>query len=130
LPLYIGAVVAAGVAIMIEWTWLEVENMIVQGVSRALPTAFILMIIGTIIGTWIASGVIPTIINYGLAIIHPSIFVPVVALITGIVSVTLGSSFTSMATIGFAFMAIGSGLGFPPGQIGRASCRKELRSGE
>ncbi|HLR02876.1 MAG TPA: Na+/H+ antiporter NhaC [Virgibacillus sp.] len=120
IPLIIGAIAAAGVAIMKGWTWREVENMMVQGVSRALPAAFILMIIGTIIGTWIASGVIPTIIYYGLAIIHPSIFVPVVALITGIVSVTLGSSFTSMATIGIAFMAIGSGLGFPPGLIAGA----------
>jgi len=119
-PLLIGTMAAAGVAIGKGWNWNEIEGMMVRGVSRALPAAFILMIIGTIIGTWIASGVIPTIIYNGLAIIHPSLFVPIVALVTGIVSITLGSSFTSMATIGIAFMAIGSGLGFPPGLVAGA----------
>ncbi|HLQ72129.1 MAG TPA: Na+/H+ antiporter NhaC [Bacillota bacterium] len=119
-PLLIGTIAAAGVAIGKGWHWKDVEVMMVQGVSRALPAAFILMIIGTIIGTWIASGVIPTIIYYGLSIINPSLFVPIVALVTGIVSITLGSSFTSMATIGIAFMAIGNGLGFSPGLVAGA----------
>ena len=94
--------------------------MMVKGVSRALPAVFILLIIGIIVGTWIASGVIPTMIYYGLSIIEPSLFVPLVALITGIVSITLGSSFTSIATIGIAFMAIGEGLGFAPGLVAGA----------
>ena len=98
----------------------EVEKMMVKGVSRALPAVFILLIIGIIVGTWIASGVIPTMIYYGLSIIEPSLFVPLVALITGIVSITLGSSFTSIATIGIAFMAIGEGLGFAPGLVAGA----------
>lgn len=120
IPLMIGVIAAAIVAIMKGWQWREVETMMIRGVSRGLPAVFILMIVGTIIGTWIASGVIPTIIYYGLAIIEPTVFVPIVALVTGIVSVTLGSSFTSMATIGIAFMAIGSGLGFSPGIVAGA----------
>lgn len=120
IPLIIGVIAAAVVAVFKGWKWREIESMMVRGVSRGLPAVFILMIVGTIIGTWIASGVIPSIIFYGLQIIEPSIFVPLVALVTGIISVTLGSSFTSMATIGIAFMAIGSGLGFSPGIVAGA----------
>ncbi|MER2090781.1 MAG: Na+/H+ antiporter NhaC [Sporosarcina sp.] len=120
IPLMIGVIVAAVVAIHCGWGWNEVENMMIKGVARALPAVFILLIIGIIVGTWIASGVIPTMIYYGLSIIEPALFVPLVALITGIVSITLGSSFTSIATIGLAFMAIGEGLGFAPGLIAGA----------
>lgn len=119
-PLMIGVIVAAVVSIAAGWSWDEVQQMMVKGVGRALPAVFILLIIGIIVGTWIASGVIPTMIYYGLTIINPAIFVPIVAVVTGIVSITLGSSFTSIATIGIAFMAIGEGLGFPPGLIAGA----------
>ncbi|WP_342514913.1 Na+/H+ antiporter NhaC [Sporosarcina sp. FSL K6-1522] len=120
IPLLIGVVVAAVIAKICGWSWYEVEKMMVNGVSRALPAVFILFIIGIIVGTWIASGVIPTMIYFGLSMIEPSLFVPLVALITGIVSITLGSSFTSIATIGIAFMAIGEGLGFAPGLVAGA----------
>lgn len=120
IPLLVGVLAAAIVAKICGWRWSEIEKMMVNGVSRALPAVFILLIIGIIVGTWIASGVIPTMIYYGLSIIEPSLFIPLVALITGIVSITLGSSFTSIATIGIAFMAIGEGLGFPPGLVAGA----------
>ena len=119
-PLMIGVIVAPVVSIAAGWSWDEVQQMMVKGVGRAVPAVFILLIIGIIVGTWIASGVIPTMIYYGLTIINPAIFVPIVAVVTGIVSITLGSSFTSIATIGIAFMAIGEGLGFPPGLIAGA----------
>ncbi|MEH7392774.1 Na+/H+ antiporter NhaC [Bacillus sp. JJ1474] len=120
IPLMIGVILAAIVAKVCGWSWDEIQNMMVQGVARALPAVFILLIIGMIVGSWIASGVIPTIIYYGLSIIKPELFVPIVALVTGIVSVTLGSSFISIATIGLAFMVIGEGLGFPPGLVAGA----------
>ncbi|RST74120.1 Na+/H+ antiporter NhaC [Siminovitchia acidinfaciens] len=120
LPLIIGVMAAAVVAVLAGWKWEEVQEMLVKGVSRALPAVFILLLIGMIIGSWIASGVIPSMIYYGLASIHPSFFVPMVAIVTGIVSITLGSSFTSIATVGLAFMAIGEGLGFSPGLIAGA----------
>lgn len=116
-PLIFGIIVAAIIAFQSGWNWNEIQKMMVSGVSRTLPAVFILLIIGTIVGSWIASGIIPTIIYYGLAIIQPEIFIPVVALVTGIVAVSLGSSFTSIATVGVAFMIIGEGLGFPAGII-------------
>ncbi|KAB2332321.1 Na+/H+ antiporter NhaC [Cytobacillus depressus] len=120
IPLIIGVVAAAVIAKICGWSWDEIQNMMTQGVARALPAVFILLIIGIIVGSWIASGVIPTIIYYGLSIIKPDLFVPIVALVTGIVSVTLGSSFTSIATVGLAFMVIGEGLGFSPGLVAGA----------
>ena len=119
-PLLIGACAAAVVAWVAGFRWDAIQHMMVNGVSRALPAVFILLLIGIIVGSWMASGVIPTIIFYGLSLIHPAIFIPVVALVTGIVSITLGSSFTSIATVGLAFMAIGEGLGFPAGLVGGA----------
>ncbi|MED4203916.1 Na+/H+ antiporter NhaC [Neobacillus mesonae] len=119
-PLMVGVIAAAIISIISGWSWDEVQRMMVKGVERALPAVFILLIIGMIVGTWIASGVIPTMIYYGLAIITPALFVPIVALVTGIVSITLGSSFTSIATIGLAFMVIGEGLGFSPGLVAGA----------
>lgn len=119
-PLLAGMVMAAVVALMSGWKWNDVQQMMVNGVARALPAVFILLVIGIIIGTWIAGGVIPTMIFYGLKFIHPDFFVPAVAIVTGLVSITLGSSFTSIATVGLAFMVIGEGLGFPPGLVAGA----------
>ncbi|GKV56691.1 Na+/H+ antiporter NhaC [Sporosarcina sp. NCCP-2222] len=120
MPLVIGVLAAALVAAMAGFKWTDVQEMMVRGVGRTLPAVFILLLIGLIVGSWMASGVIPAIIYYGLSLIHPSVFVPIVALVTGIVSITLGSSFTSIATVGLAFMAIGDGLGFPAGLVGGA----------
>lgn len=120
IPLIIGIIATVLVGVMSGYKWEELQDMMVKGVSKAMPAIFILIIIGMIVGTWIASGVIPTMIYYGLSLIHPSFFIPTVAIITAVVSVTLGSSFTSIATIGLAFMVIGEGMGFPPGLIAGA----------
>ncbi|MEK5176146.1 Na+/H+ antiporter NhaC [Heyndrickxia sp. FSL W8-0496] len=120
IPLIIGIITTVLVGLICGYKWDDLQQMMVNGVSKALPAIFILLVIGLIVGTWISSGVIPTMIYYGLSFIHPSIFVPAVALVTGIVAVTLGSSFTSIATIGLAFMVIGEGMGFPPGIIAGA----------
>ncbi|WP_347561867.1 Na+/H+ antiporter NhaC [Bacillus timonensis] len=119
-PLLVGVILASIVASSCGWSWNDIQQMMVNGVTRALPAVFILLVIGTIIGSWIASGVIPTMIYYGISIIDPSWFVPIVALVTGIVSITLGTSFTSIATVGLAFMVIGEGLGFSPALVAGA----------
>lgn len=119
-PLIIGVILASVIAISCGWSWDDVQQMMVNGVTRALPAVFILLVIGMIIGSWIASGVIPTMIYYGISILDPSWFVPIVAIVTGIVSITLGTSFTSIATVGLAFMAIGEGLGFSPALVAGA----------
>jgi NhaC family Na+:H+ antiporter len=113
IPIIAGIAVAGVIGKALGWSWRDLESSLTEGVSKALPAVFILIIIGTIIGTWISGGVIPTLIYYGLSFISPSLFLPLVCLITAFVSLILGSSFTSIATIGLAFMAIGQGMGMP-----------------
>lgn len=113
IPIIAGIAVAGVIGKALGWTWRDLESSLTEGVSKALPAVFILIVIGTIIGTWISGGVIPTLIYYGLSFISPSLFLPLVCLITAFVSLILGSSFTSIATIGLAFMAIGQGMGMP-----------------
>lgn len=112
-PIIVGIAVAATIGKMLGYTWHDLEQSLADGVSKALPAVFILILIGMIIGTWISGGIIPTLIYYGLSIINPNLFLPLVCLITAFVSLILGSSFTSIATIGLAFMAIGEGMNMP-----------------
>lgn len=113
IPLMTAIAVAVLVGKSLGYTWHELEQSLADGVSRALPAVFILFLIGTIIGTWIEGGLIPTIIYYGLTAISPSIFLALACLVPAVVSLVLGSSLTTIATVGIAFMAIGEGMGFP-----------------
>ena len=113
IPLMTAVIVAIGIGKWLGYSWKDLEHSLVQGVSRALPAVFILFLIGTIIGSWIEGGLIPTIIYYGLTAISPSIFLPLACLVPAVVSLVLGTSLTTIATVGIAFMAIGEGMGFP-----------------
>ncbi|MDI5789344.1 Na+/H+ antiporter NhaC family protein [Bacillus licheniformis] len=73
----------------------------------------ILIAVGALIGTWIAGGVVPTLIYYGLEFIHPSIFLLATLIICSITSVATGTSWGTVGTAGIAMMAIGEGLGLP-----------------
>lgn len=112
-PIISGVAVAAVIGKLLGFSWPELEQSLADGVSKALTAVFILLLIGMIIGTWISGGIIPTLIYYGLSFIHPSIFLPLACLITAFISLVLGSSFTSIATIGLAFIAIGEGMQMP-----------------
>lgn len=113
IPLISGIAAASIIGRILGHSWSGLQESLSNGVSKALPAVFILFIIGTIIGTWILSGIIPTLIYYGLSIINPSLFIPLVCFITGVVALVLGSSFTSIATVGLAFIVIGQGMNFP-----------------
>lgn len=113
IPILGSIICAVCVGIYLGFSWDELQQSLVRGVSRALPAIFILIIVGSIVGTWILSGVIPAMIYYSLKLISPVIFVPACALVTAIVATATGTSFTSIATIGLALMATGLGLGFP-----------------
>ena len=100
--------------------WQQLEDAIVQNMRSATPALIILLLIGAIAGTWMASGIIPTLIYYGLKILHPSIFLPASCIICAIISLLTGSSWTTIATIGVALMGIGRALGFEDGWIAGA----------
>ena len=100
--------------------WSVLEDAIVENMRNATPAIIILLMIGMIAGTWMASGIIPSLIYYGLKILHPSIFLPASCVICAIVSLLTGSSWTTIATIGVALMGIGRAQGFEDGWIAGA----------
>lgn len=110
----IGSIIAAAmIGKYLGFSWSEMEGGLVEGVSRALPALFLLIIVGSIIGSWIIGGIIPTLIYYSLKVINPNFFIPAAAVVTAIIATSTGTSFTSIATIGLALMAAGVSMGFP-----------------
>ena len=101
-------------------SWQQLEDAITHNMRSATPALIILLLIGAIAGTWMASGIIPTLIYYGLKILHPSIFLPASCIICAVISLLTGSSWTTIATIGVALMGIGRALGFEDGWIAGA----------
>ena len=112
-PLIAGAAVAAIVAMRLGYTWKELEDAIVYGITLALKACVILMIIGILIGTWIISGIVPTMIYWGLKVLSPSIFLVATCFICSLVSLSTGSSWSTAGTVGIALIGVGKGLGVP-----------------
>ena len=100
--------------------WVSFEKAITKNVASVASALIILLLIGALSGVWMISGVVPTLIYYGLQIIHPDVFLVSTCVICGIVSVMTGSSWTTIATIGIALMGIGRALGFSEGLIAGA----------
>ncbi len=113
IPIIAGIVAAAIIGVISGKSWNELQASLVQGVSRALPALFIMIVIGAIMGSWIQGGIIPALIYYSMKLISPIIFLPAACVITALVAMATGTSFTSIATVGLALMATGLGLGFP-----------------
>ena len=114
IPIVICAVIAATVGVVIlKKPWSEIEQGALNAIAVALQAIVILMIIGMVIGIWLKSGVVPSLIYYGLSILSPSIFLLATLLICSIVSLATGSSWTTAGTIGVAMMGIAHGLGVP-----------------
>ena len=114
IPIVISAVVVCIVGlIVLRKPWAEIEEGALNAIAVALQAIVILMIIGMVIGIWMQSGVVPSLIYYGLDILSPSIFLLATLLITSIVSLATGSSWTTAGTVGIAMMGIAQGLGIP-----------------
>lgn len=100
--------------------WKTIELAMINNITGVATALIILLIIGALSGSWIISGVVPTLIYYGVQIIHPSFFLASTCIICAIVSVMTGSSWTTIATIGIALLGIGQAQGFPEGWIAGA----------
>lgn len=114
ITLILASVVAIIVAMMSGYTYAECQEAILYGCSIAMLPMLILMMVGVLVGSWIPAGTIPSLIYYGMLVLSPSIFLAAVCFICCVASVTTGSSWTTGATFGVAFMGIGLGLGIPP----------------
>ena len=95
--------------------WSRIEDAISENIRSIGSATIILLMIGAISGSWMVSGVVPTLMFYGLKILSPKIFLFAVCLICALVSLMTGSSWTTIATIGVAFIGIGMALGFSAG---------------
>ena len=100
--------------------WKEYEQAMVSNITGVSTALIILLIIGALSSIWMISGVVPTLIYYGIQIIHPNFFLASTCLICALVSVMTGSSWTTIATIGIALMGIGRAQGFSDGWIAGA----------
>ena len=111
--------VAIGMAVYkIEWA--RFENAIVDNIKGIASATIILLIIGALSGAWMLSGGVPTLIDYGMAVINPRFFLATACIICILVSVMTGSSWTTIATIGIALMGIGQAQGYSDGWIAGA----------
>ena len=116
----VALLVSAGICIWLSmWLfktpWKEFEEAIASNLGNVTTAIVILFLIGAISGTWTMSGVIPTLIYYGIQIISPKVFLVTACIICAIVSLMIGSSWTTIATIGVALLGIGKALGFSEG---------------
>ncbi len=100
--------------------WKDIEQAICNNILGVSVALIILLLIGALSGSWMISGVVPTLIYYGMQILHPSFFLASCCIICSIVSVMTGSSWTTIATIGIALMGIGEAQGFSTGWIAGA----------
>jgi len=112
-PILLGVLVAAIIGLRAGYSWKDIETGMLNGITNSLQAIVILEIIGILIGVWILSGVVPTLLYYGLKVMHPSIFLPTTLIICSITSLATGTSWGTTGTIGIALIGIGAGLGFP-----------------
>lgn len=91
----------------------QLQGAIIRGISGGLDSILILITVGTVMGAWICGGVIPSIIFYGLKLIHPSYFLLISVLLSTVTSIAIGTSWGTVGTVGVALMGIGTGLGVP-----------------
>ncbi len=113
-PNQIALILSACVGVLLGlrngFTWKELEAAMVKGISLSMGALFILLVVGSLIGTWILGGIVPTMIYYGLQILHPSFFYVASCLICALIAVSTGSSWTTAGTIGLALVGIATAL--------------------
>ena len=116
---------SAGVTVAISMffyriPWKDFEEAIVENISSVGSAIIILLLIGAVSGSWMVSGVVPTMIYYGMKVIYPSIFLFATCIICALVSMMTGSSWTTIATVGVALIGIGTAQGYETGWIAGA----------
>ncbi len=118
--LLIGAAVAVIVGLNNKVSFETMMEEVGQNIKSTSGAILILLMVGALAGTWLVSGIIPTMIFYGLKILSPGIFLPATVIICSIISIATGSSWTTSATVGIALIGIGNALGFDLGMVAGA----------
>ncbi|WP_066220595.1 Na+/H+ antiporter NhaC [Formosa haliotis] len=118
--LLLGAAVAAIVGFLNKVSYDQMLEEVAQNIKSTTGALLILLFVGSLAGTWLISGIIPSMIYYGLQILNPTIFLPACVIICAIISIATGSSWTTSATVGIALVGIGNALGISPGMTAGA----------
>ena len=111
--LTLACVAPAIMALRLGYRWKDVEGGMLDGMRLALGAAVILLVVGTTIGAWVQCGTVGAMVSYGLLVLQPSFFLPAACVLCSIVSLAIGSSWTTAATVGVALMGIGAAIGVP-----------------
>lgn len=112
--LFLCAGIAALIGLKNGYRWGDIEHAMIHGISLSLGAVLILFAVGALIGTWLLSGTVPTLIYYGLQVLNPAWFYAASCILCAIVSLSIGSSWTTAATIGVALLGVATGLGLSP----------------
>ena len=120
LALLLSAAFATIMGLKSGTSWKSILKGVSNSIASTTPAIIILLLIGSLAGTWLISGIVPTMIYYGLQILNPKIFLVAAAIICAIVSLASGSSWSTIATVGIALLGIGNALDISNGLIAGA----------
>ena len=118
--LLLGAAVAAIVGFFKKTSYSQMLNEVSENLKSTTGALLILLMVGALSGTWLVSGIIPTMIYYGLQLLNPTFFLVATVIICAIISIATGSSWTTSATVGIALVGIGETLGISLGMTAGA----------
>lgn len=118
--LLLGGAVAAVMGFLNKVSYKTMIDEVAENIKSTAGAILILLMVGALAGTWLVSGIIPSMIYYGLQILSPAIFLPATLIICSVISIATGSSWTTSATVGIALIGIGGALGFDLGMVAGA----------
>jgi len=120
IALLLAAAFTGILGLRLGYKWEDLQDGMVKSISSAMAAILILLMIGALSGTWLISGVVPAMIYYGLEILNPTIFLFAACIVSAIVSLATGSSWSTAATVGIALIGIGKAMGIHEGLVAGA----------
>jgi len=114
------AFLTGGLGFLLRFKWRDMEQGIVESIKKAMPAILIMLAVGILVGTWMASGTIPMIIYFGVKLISPKLFLVTTCLVCTITALATGTSWGTIGSVGVAFIGIAMGLGIPLGMAAGA----------
>lgn len=123
MSVFVAAILAAIVAVILRISWDDVEKTLLRVVSDCIPTFLIVIMVGMLVGIWMAGGTVPSLMYYGMKLISPKILVPLAFVLCALSAEFTGTSFGSVATMGLAMVGVASTTSIPvPLVIGAVVC--------
>lgn len=113
LAIFMAVLTACAYGYVMKFSWTDLEDAMSEGIKSIASASMIMILVGALIGVWMASGSIPAMLYYGLKIINPTFFLPVAFLLSAFVAIVTGTSWGAIGTIGVALIGMSGGLGIP-----------------